>query len=66
VIKTVQILKKIKGHEYIYEVTWDQEEKKQVWIYRGKGSKYFEPETVTDEIYHAIKKDSRLRSPKRT
>ena len=64
-IKTVQIVKKIKGHEYIYEVTWDQEEKKQVWIYRGKVSKDFEPETVTDEIYHAIKKDSRIRIPKK-
>ena len=64
-IKTVQIVKKIKGHEYIYEVTWDQKEKKQVWTYRGKVSKDFAPETVTDEFYHAIKKDSRIRIPKK-
>ncbi|KAF5435704.1 hypothetical protein C5S36_02475, partial [Candidatus Methanophagaceae archaeon] len=37
--------------------------KKQVWTYRGKVSKDLEPETVTDEIYHAIKKDSRIRIP---
>ncbi len=50
-IKTVQIVKKIKVHEYIYEVTRDQEVKKQVWIYQGKVSNDFEPETVTDECY---------------
>ena len=52
-------------HEYIYEVTWDPKEKKQVWLYRGKTNKYFEPETVTDKIYHAIKKNSRIRIPKK-
>jgi hypothetical protein len=45
VIKLAQIVKKIKGHEYIYEVTWDQEKKKQVWAYRGKVSKDFNLET---------------------
>jgi hypothetical protein len=49
----------------IYEVTWDKEEKKQVWIYRGKVSKDFESETFTDESYRAIKKDYRIRLPKK-
>lgn len=64
-IKLVQIVKKIKGHEYVYEVTWDQEKKKQVWTYRGKVSKDFDPEKFKDEIYHAIKKDYRIRIPKK-
>ena len=64
-IKLAQIVKKIKGHEYIYEVTWDQEKKKQVWTYRGKVSKDFDPETFKDEIYHAIKKNYGIRIPKK-
>ena len=64
-IKLVLIVKKIKGREYIYEVTWDQEKKKQVWTYRGKASKDFDPEKFKDEIYHAIKKDYLIRIPKK-
>jgi hypothetical protein len=63
-IKLAQIVKKIKGHEYIYEVTWDQEKKKQVWTYRGKVSKDFNLETFKDEIYNAVRKNYRIRIPK--
>jgi hypothetical protein len=41
-IKLVRVVKEIKGHEYIYEVTWDQDKKKQVWIYRGKVNRDFD------------------------
>ena len=61
----VQVVKEIKGHEYIYEVTWDQEKKKQVWNYRGKVAKDFDTEKFKDEIYLAIKKDYRIRIPKK-
>ena len=64
-MKLVQIVKNIKGHEYIYEVTWDREKKKQVWTYRGKVSKDFDPETFKDEIYHTIKKNYRIKIPKK-
>lgn len=64
-IKLTQVVKKIRGHEYIYEVTWDQEKKKQVWDYRGKVTKDFDPEKFKDEIYLAIKKDYRIRVPKK-
>ena len=30
------IVKEIKGHKYIYEVSWDPEKKKQIWNYVGK------------------------------
>jgi hypothetical protein len=65
VIKLAQIVKKIKGHEYIYEVTLAQEKKKQVWTYRGKVSKDFNLETFKDEIYHAVRKNYRIRIPKK-
>ena len=32
----VLIVKEIKGHKYIYEVSWDPEKKKQIWNYVGK------------------------------
>ena len=64
-IKLVQVVKKIKGHEYIYEVTWDQEKKKQVRNYRGKVARDFDAEKFEDEIYLAIKKDYRIRIPKK-
>jgi len=65
VIKLVQVVKKIKGHEYIYEVTWDREKKKQVWNYRGKVARDFNAEKFKDELYLAIRKDYRIRIPKK-
>lgn len=64
-IKLVQVVKKIKGHEYIYEVTWDREKKKQVWNYRGKVARDFNAEKFKDELYLAIRKDYRIRIPKK-
>ena len=58
-------MKEIKGHEYIYEVTWDREKRKQVWIYRGKVNRGFDAEKFTEEMYLAIKNDYRLRIPKK-
>ena len=58
-------MKEIKGHEYIYEVTWDREKKKQVWIYRGKVNRDFDAEKFTEEIYLAIKNDYQIRIPKK-
>ena len=64
-IKLVQVVKEIKGHEYIYEVTWNREKKKQVWNYQGKVTKNFDAEKFKDEIYFAIKNDHRIRIPKK-
>ena len=65
VIKLVLVVKEIKGHEYIYVVTWDREKKKQVWIYRGKVNRDFDAEKFTEEIYPAIKNDYRIRIQKK-
>jgi hypothetical protein len=65
VIKLVQVVKKIKGHEYANEVTWDREKKKQLWCYQGKITKDFDVEKFRDELYLAIKKDYRIRIPKK-
>lgn len=57
-----QIVKEIKGHKYIYEVSWDPEKKKQVWKYVGKAEtdEGFDSEKLKDDIYKAIKKDARI------
>jgi len=34
-----QVIKKIKGYKYIYEVEWDPKRKKQIWTYQGKVEK---------------------------
>jgi hypothetical protein len=57
-----KVVKKIRGHEYAYNVKWDCEKKKQVWIYEGKigGKKKkidFDREKIKEELYHAIKRD---------
>ena len=58
-----KIVKKIKGHTYLYEVTWDSQKKKQVWKYLGKTPKSdFDPEKLKDGIYKAIKKDFRIKN----
>ncbi len=61
-----KVVKKIRGHEYTYNVKWDPEKKKQVWIYEGKigGEKKkmdFDREKIKEELYHAIKRDVILR-----
>lgn len=61
-----KIVKKVKGHEYLYEVTWNPEKKKQVWKYLGKASTDdFDPEELKDDICRAIKKDFRLNISKK-
>jgi len=49
----------------VYEVTWDREKKKQVWNYRGKVARDFNAEKFKDELYLAIRKDYRIRIPKK-
>ena len=60
------IVKEIKGHKYIYEVSWDPEKKKQIWNYVGKerDAKGVDPEKLKDEIYKAIKNDYRIKISK--
>jgi len=61
-----KVVKRIKDHEYVYNVKWDPEKKKQVWIYEGKigGEKKkmdFDREKLKEELYHAIKRDAILK-----
>ncbi len=44
---------------------WDRDKRKQVWNYRGKVARNFNVEEFKDEIYLAIKKDYRIRIPKK-
>ncbi|MCD6171666.1 MAG: hypothetical protein J7J36_04550 [Thermoplasmata archaeon] len=60
-----KIVKNIKGHEYIYDVTWDSQKKKQIWKYLGKAKNDFDPEKLKDDIYKAIKKDFRINISKK-
>ncbi len=62
-----QIVKEVKGHKYIYDMSWDPEKKKQVWKYIGKAkdTEVFDPEKLIDDIYKVTKKDSRIRVPKK-
>ena len=61
------IVKEIKGHKYIYEVSWDPKKNKQIWNYVGKerDAKGVDPEKLKDEIYKAIKKDYRIKISKK-
>lgn len=61
------VVKEIKGHNYIYEVSWDPEKKKQIWKYVGKAkdAKDFDPEKLKDDIYKVIKNDYRIRISKK-
>jgi len=63
------IVKVIKGHKYVYDVTWDSERKKQIWIYKGKvgakKKKEFDKEKLKRYLYHAIKNDRILKISKR-
>ena len=57
-----KVVKKIRGHEYTYNVKWDSEKKKQVWIYEGKiggkkKKKDFDRDKLKEELYHVIKGD---------
>jgi|GEM_PF-1346910 len=57
-----KIVKRIRGHEYTYNVKWDPEKKKQVWIYEGKiggekKKKDFDRDKLKERLYHAIKRD---------
>jgi hypothetical protein len=67
VVNVALVVKEIKGHKYVYEVSWNPEKKKQIWKYVGKANddKDFDPEKLTDDIYKAIKKDYRIRIPKK-
>jgi hypothetical protein len=47
----VRVVKELKGHEYIYVVTWDRDKKKQVWIYRGKVNRDFDAEQFIGKHY---------------
>lgn len=59
----------IKGRKYVYDVTWDSERKKQIWIYKGKvdakKKKEFDKEKFKRDLYHTIKNDRILRISKR-
>jgi len=57
-----KVVKRIKGREYVYNVKWDPEKKKQVWTYEGKiGEKKkkmnLDREKLKEELYRAIKRD---------
>jgi hypothetical protein len=67
VVKVALIVKEIKGHKYIYEVSWDPEKKKQIWNYVGKerDAKGVDPEKLKDDIYKAIKDDYRIKISKK-
>lgn len=57
-----KVVKKIGGHEYTYNVKWDPEKKKQVWIYEGKiggkkKKKDFNRDKLKEELYHVVKRD---------
>jgi len=61
-----KVVKMIKGREYVYDVKWDSDKKKQIWIYEGKtGEKKkkesFDREKLKEELYHAIKRDAILK-----
>ena len=64
-----QIIKKIKGHKYVYDVQWDPKEKRQVWKYIGKvgprKNKDIDNQLLKKDLYHAIKNDSIIRISKR-
>jgi hypothetical protein len=67
VVKVALIVKEIKGHKYIYEVSWDPEKKKQIWNYVGKerDAKGVDPEKLKDDINKAIKNDYRIKISKK-
>ena len=64
-----RIIKKIKGHKYVYDVKWDPTEKRQVWKYKGKvGSqknKDIDKQQLKKDLYHSIKNDAIIRISKR-
>ena len=66
-INLTQVVKEIKGHKYLYEVTWDSKKKKQIWKYLGKAevTVTFDPDKLKDDIYKAIKEDYRIRISKK-
>lgn len=57
-----KVVKMIKGREYVYDVKWNPEEKKQIWTYEGKiggekKKKDFDRDKLKEELYHVIKRD---------
>lgn len=60
-----QVVKTIKGRKYTYEVKWDQQQKKQVWTYKGKVEKRIDPETLKGELYSAIMRHVRVQKTER-
>ena len=61
------VTKKINGHDYKYEATWDKQEKRNKWVYLGPvKSKIFEnsnrtversDKEVFDHLYNKLKRD---------
>jgi glycerol-3-phosphate cytidylyltransferase-like family protein len=63
-----RVVKVIKGRKYVYDVKWDSERKKQIWIYKGKvgakKKKEFDKEKFKRDLYHTIKNDRILKISK--
>ena len=60
-----QILKTIKGRKYTYEVKWDPQQKKQIWMYQGKVEEKIDREKLSGELYSTIVRHVRVQKKDR-
>jgi len=60
-----RVVKTIKGRKYTYEVKWDPQQKKQIWIYQGKIEKRINSEKLKGELYSAIVRNVRIQKENR-
>ena len=60
-----QLIKTIKGRKYAYDVKWDPERKKQIWMYQGRVEKKTDLEKLKGELYSAIMRHVRIQKKDR-